>query len=240
MSSTRQTRFRRLRRAENVGHNASTTRPWATSSPSALRRRDMLHGALASPPSPRRVARSPSPPPSRPAPRAPASPRRSTSRRSTAGADDTHYVAEGYDADILIRWGDPVLPGAPAFDPAEADRGRAGEAVRLQQRLSRLSSRCRRGNPSDHGLLVRQSRVHQRGADVPRPRPAGHARAPSLRRHDQGTRRHRDDGAWRLGASRCARDGRQVGGGAELQLRPPHHRRTRRWRSPARPPATTG
>ncbi len=32
--------------------------------------------------------------------------------------DETHHVAEGYDADVLIRWGDGVLPDAPAFAPA--------------------------------------------------------------------------------------------------------------------------
>ena len=35
------------------------------------------------------------------------------------GLDETHHVAEGYETQVLIRWGDPVLAGAPAFEPAK-------------------------------------------------------------------------------------------------------------------------
>lgn len=34
-----------------------------------------------------------------------------------SGVDEKHHVAEGYHADILLRWGDPVFENSPVFDP---------------------------------------------------------------------------------------------------------------------------
>jgi secreted PhoX family phosphatase len=70
-------------------------------------------------------------------------------------ADSTpeHVVAEGYDADILMRWGDPVMPGAPQFDPIK----QTGAAQKLQfgynsDYLGYIPMRDA-ANPSAHGLL---------------------------------------------------------------------------------------
>jgi uncharacterized protein len=43
-----------------------------------------------------------------------------------AGVDADHHVAEGYDADVLLRWGDALFPDSPAFDPTSqsADKQR--------------------------------------------------------------------------------------------------------------------
>ncbi|KRB29534.1 dTDP-glucose 4,6-dehydratase [Mesorhizobium sp. Root695] len=36
-----------------------------------------------------------------------------------AGIDDKHHVAAGYDADVLLRWGDPLFADSPDFDPTK-------------------------------------------------------------------------------------------------------------------------
>jgi secreted PhoX family phosphatase len=84
-----------------------------------LTRRDLIRGALAvsvvtSTIAPLAIASAPTR-----AQAAPGASPRFAFTEVTAGSDATHHVAEGYDADVLIRWGDAVLPDAPAFDPLQ-------------------------------------------------------------------------------------------------------------------------
>ncbi len=68
-----------------------------------------------------------------------------------AGSDEKHHVAEGYDADILIRWGDPVEKGAPAFDAQKQTP--AAQAKQFGYNNDYLGYIPLDGR-SDHGLLV--------------------------------------------------------------------------------------
>src|SRR5512134_1661555 len=48
--------------------------------------------------------------------------------RKSPGVDSTHHVADGYRADVLLRWGDPLFPDSPPFDPL-----RQSAAAQLKQ-----------------------------------------------------------------------------------------------------------
>ncbi|MBB3021725.1 hypothetical protein FHR70_004831 [Microvirga lupini] len=68
-----------------------------------------------------------------------------------AGVDHTHHVAEGYDTQVLLRWGDPIFADAPEFDPmkqtAEAQARQFGYNTDFIGFVPLNGS-------ADHGLLV--------------------------------------------------------------------------------------
>jgi secreted PhoX family phosphatase len=68
-----------------------------------------------------------------------------------AGVDETHHVAEGYDVQVLLRWGDPIFADAPAFDP----HGQTAEKQRRQFGYNTdYVGFIPLNGSSDHGLLV--------------------------------------------------------------------------------------
>ena len=68
-----------------------------------------------------------------------------------AGSDDKHHVAEGYDTQILIRWGDPVLADAPPFDPM--NQSAAAQAKQFGYNNDFVGFVPLNGS-SEHGILV--------------------------------------------------------------------------------------
>lgn len=69
----------------------------------------------------------------------------------SAGSDATHHVAGGYDAKILIRWGDTVLSGAPIFDPMKPSA--QAQALQFGYNNDFIGYIPLEGR-SDHGLLA--------------------------------------------------------------------------------------
>src|SRR5262249_41794436 len=71
-----------------------------------------------------------------------------------AGTDTDHHVAAGYDADVLIRWGDPVLPSAPGFDPLHQNSAAQKKQFGYNNDFLGYFPMPGAANPSHHGLLV--------------------------------------------------------------------------------------
>ena len=68
-----------------------------------------------------------------------------------AGIDETHHVAEGYDADVLLRWGDGLFADAPEFDPA--NQSAAAQARQFGYNNDYVGYIPLDGS-DEHGLLV--------------------------------------------------------------------------------------
>ncbi|MDQ6436231.1 PhoX family phosphatase [Mesorhizobium sp. LHD-90] len=68
-----------------------------------------------------------------------------------AGVDETHHVAAGYDADILLRWGDALFADSPEFDPAA--QSAAAQAKQFGYNNDYVGFIPIDGS-SEHGLLV--------------------------------------------------------------------------------------
>ena len=69
------------------------------------------------------------------------------------GASVSHVVADGYSADILIRWGDPVMPGAPEFDPMNQTAAAQEKQFGYNCDFVGFGPLPYGSNSSDHGLL---------------------------------------------------------------------------------------
>ncbi|MEF2551738.1 PhoX family phosphatase [Aurantimonas sp. A2-1-M11] len=69
-----------------------------------------------------------------------------------AGVDATHHVAEGYDADVLIRWGDAIFPDSPEFDPT--NQTPEAQARQFGYNNDYVGFIPLEDGSSEHGLLV--------------------------------------------------------------------------------------
>ena len=189
MAITRAQAFEEL---ENVGSNASENACIGEVIATRYHRRDILKGALGV----AAIAATVSPLAIAAAQRANAASAGFQFKEVSAGVDERHHVADGYDSDILIRWGDPVLPGAPAFDPAR--QSAAAQKMQFGYNNDFLGYLPMPGaaNPSQHGLLVVNHEYTNEELMFPGLGAAGHEGC-RFQQDDQRTGRYRDGGTRR-------------------------------------------
>ncbi|MBX6322075.1 MAG: PhoX family phosphatase [Rhodospirillaceae bacterium] len=70
------------------------------------------------------------------------------------GIDETHHVAKGYTAQVLIRWGDRVAKDAPAFDPARLSAAAQEKQFGYNNDFIGFLPLPQGSGSSDHGLLA--------------------------------------------------------------------------------------
>ena len=151
MTDRFQTRAQAFEQSEDIGRNPSDNPTLGEVVAARFRRRDVLKGALGV----AAIAATVSPLALAVAERARAqNGSRFVFKEVAAGVDEHHYVAEGYDAQVLIRWGDPVLPGAPAFDPYRQSAAAQKRQFGYNNDYLGYFPMPGAANPSRHGLLV--------------------------------------------------------------------------------------
>lgn len=70
-----------------------------------------------------------------------------------AGVDAHHHVAEGYDADVLLRWGDALFPDSPSFDPARQTPEAQARQFGYNNDFVGYLPMPDAADPSSHGVL---------------------------------------------------------------------------------------
>lgn len=150
MTDTILTRAQAFEEAENAGSNPSGNPSIGDVIAARYHRRDILKGALGV----AAIAATVSPLALAASQKAHAAVAGFKFKEVAAGVDERHHVAEGYDADILIRWGDAVLPGAPAFDPAQQSAAAQKQQFGYNNDYIGYLPMPGAANPSAHGLLV--------------------------------------------------------------------------------------
>ena len=148
---TRLTRAQAYDESENIGRNPTANSTIGDVIAARFGRREFLRGglgvgAIAATIGPLAIlaaqrARADMPPPFR-------------FQEIEAGVDTDHHIAQGYDADVLIRWGDPVMRGALPFDPHK--QSAASQKLQFGYNNDYLGYLPMPGAafPSRHGLLV--------------------------------------------------------------------------------------
>lgn len=69
------------------------------------------------------------------------------------GVDADHHVADGYDAQVLLRWGDPLFPDAPDFDPTKQTAQSQAKQFGYNNDFVGYVPMPGAADPSAHGLL---------------------------------------------------------------------------------------
>lgn len=70
------------------------------------------------------------------------------------GLDEDFHVAEGYEYEVLLKWGDPIIRGASRFDPQKQTAKDQERQFGFNNDFISFFPLPRGSNSSDHGLLV--------------------------------------------------------------------------------------